>query len=283
MKTLDLSAVTPSVGIIPQKDTVEHITSSYLEGVASLAKSIIPVSWQTGHLVILHGCVDTGVHPTRTLSAGAVFYNGEVYQVPAASFTTSGAQIGIWTLQDVNTGTESKLTDGSDVHILVNNKFVFAAGLAGSGDFDEGDELTLYKWDDDYNSLLDTSPTFSGATVDSILMYHRIIDKTVEVKTIITATITNDTIWNVGSVSGNVSSFCNINTNYLAINQGVSGFAYAGNGMAIKGTAATARGVSSTLIDTTTSPTKIRFDVFFPFNLSNSDIIRFEVLTTYLV
>ncbi len=138
MKTLDLSAVTPSVGIIPQKDTVEHITSSYLEGVASLAKSMIPTSWQTGKLVILHGCVATGTNPgARTLTAGAVFYNGEVYQVPSASFTTTGSQIGIWTLQDVNTGTESKLTDGSDVHVLINNKFVFAAGLSGTGDFDE--------------------------------------------------------------------------------------------------------------------------------------------------
>ena len=138
MKTLDLSAVTPSVGIIPQKDTVEHITSSYLEGVASLAKSMIPTSWLTGKLVILHGCVATGTNPgARTLTSGAVFYNGEVYQVPSASFTTTGSQIGIWTLQDVNTGTESKLTDGSDVHVLVDNKFVFAAGLAGSGDFDE--------------------------------------------------------------------------------------------------------------------------------------------------
>lgn len=146
MKTLDLSAVTPSVGIIPQKDTVEHITSSYLEGVASLAKSMIPESWQTGKLVILHGCVATGSNPApRTLTAGAVFYNGEVYQVPAASFTTTGLQIGIWTLQDVNTGTESKLTDGSDVHVLVDNKFVFDAGLAGSGLFDEGEEYSIRK------------------------------------------------------------------------------------------------------------------------------------------
>lgn len=138
MKTLDLSAVTPSVGIIPQKDTVEHITSSYLEGVASLAKSLIQPSLLTGKLVILHGCVATGTNPgVRTLTAGAVFYNGEVYQVPSASFTTTGSQIGIWTLQDVNTGTESKLTDGSDVHVLVDYKFVFAAGLSGSGTFDE--------------------------------------------------------------------------------------------------------------------------------------------------
>lgn len=190
MKTLDLSAVTPSVGIIPQKDTVEHITSSYLEGVASLAKSIIPTSWQTGKLVILHGCVDTGTPPTRTLSAGAVYYNGEVYQVPAASFTTTGLQIGIWTLQDVNTGTESKLTDGSDVHILVNNKFVFAAGLAGSGDFDEGEENSLL-WLQD--TLIESTPTCSVGTISDVRTRHRVANNMVDFNMVATVTITNAT------------------------------------------------------------------------------------------
>lgn len=177
MKTLDLSAVTPSVGIIPQKDTVEHITSSYLEGVASLAKSMIPTSWQTGKLVILHGCVATGSNPgARTLTAGAVFYNGEVYQVPSASFTTTGSQIGIWTLQDVNTGTESKLTDGSDVHILVNNKFVFAAGLAGSGDFDENSTNVINYFNGFSNATLE-SASISSYTSTFTLNTSEILKK----------------------------------------------------------------------------------------------------------
>jgi len=188
MKTLDLSAVTPSVGIIPQKDTVEHITSSYLEGVASLAKSMIPISWQTGKLVILHGCVDSGTPPTRTLSAGAVFYNGEVYQVPAASFTTTGLQIGIWTLQDVNTGTESKLTDGSDVHVLVDNKFVFSAGLAGSGDFDEG-EAEGFLWMQD--SLIESTPTCVVGTISGLRTRHRVVNNMVDFNIFATVTITN--------------------------------------------------------------------------------------------
>lgn len=188
MKTLDLSAVTPSVGIIPQKDTVEHITSSYLEGVASLAKSMIPISWQTGKLVILHGCVDSGTPPTRTLSAGAVFYNGEVYQVPAASFTTTGLQIGIWTLQDVNTGTESKLTDGSDVHVLVDNKFVFSAGLAGSGDFDEG-EAEGFLWMQD--SLIESTPTCAVGTISGLRTRHRVVNNMVDFNIFATVTITN--------------------------------------------------------------------------------------------
>lgn len=203
MKTLDLSAVTPSVGIIPQKDTVEHITSSYLEGVASLAKSMIPTSWQTGKLVILHGCVDTGTPPTRTLSAGAVYYNGEVYQVPAASFTTTGLQIGIWTLQDVNTGTESKLTDGSDVHILVNNKFVFAAGLAGSGDFDETSTniKTQGKWISGATTLLFSAVTGDGLTLNSgsSKVAYVVSGNTLFYKVGLTFTVSNATEINVGS------------------------------------------------------------------------------------
>lgn len=199
MKTLDLSAVTPSVGIIPQKDTVEHITSSYLEGVASLAKSIIPTSWQTGKLVILHGCVDTGTPPTRTLSAGAVYYNGEVYQVPAASFTTTGLQIGIWTLQDVNTGTESKLTDGSDVHILVNNKFVFAAGEVGTGTFNEGEEInTRINSESNYASLFSAVPLVGATLIDSNVQVS-IEGKHLMYKITLFLGVTNATVFNSGS------------------------------------------------------------------------------------
>lgn len=202
MKTLDLSAVTPSVGIIPQKDTVEHITSSYLEGVASLAKSMIPTSWLTGKLVILHGCIDSGTPPARNLSAGAVFYNGEVYQVPAASFTTSGSEIGIWTLQDINTGIgESKLTDGSDAHVLINNKFVFAAGLAGSGDFDENsiDVIAIgITYSGEYTKLF-SSATFTGCTIFDSDVVYSINNNTVEYKLYIRLDVTNATLLNISS------------------------------------------------------------------------------------
>ena len=200
MKKLDLSAVTPSVGIIPQKDTVEHITSSYLEGVASLAKSMIPTSWQTGKLVILHGCVATGSNPApRTLTSGAVFYNGEVYQVPAASFNTTGLQIGIWTLQDVNTGTESKLTDGSDVHVLVDNKFVFAAGLSGSGDFDEGEEInTRVIVESNYTSMFSAIP-LTGATLNDSNVQVSIEGRHLMYKLTLALTVTNAASFNSGS------------------------------------------------------------------------------------
>jgi hypothetical protein len=216
MKTLDLSAVTPSVGIIPQKDTVEHITSSYLEGVASLAKSMIPTSWLTGKLVILHGCVATGTNPgSRTLTAGAVFYNGEVYQVPSASFTTTGSEIGVWTLQDVNTGTESKLTDGSDVHVLVDNKFVFAAGLSGSGDFDE-DSIDVIAIGREYYgqyTKLFSSATFTGCTIfDSVVIYS-INNNRLEYKLFIRLDVANATLLNISSNVEIVGSLV-FNTNY---------------------------------------------------------------------
>ena len=139
MKILDLNPVTPSVGVIIQKNTLLHITDAYKESFESLGKSMLPVSAYTGKLVVLYGCVITGTNPgARTITAGAVFYNGQVYQVQASTFTTTGSQIGIWTLVDLNAASiESKLTDGTDVHMLVNNAFVFSAGAAASGLFDE--------------------------------------------------------------------------------------------------------------------------------------------------
>ena len=271
MKTLDLSAVTPSVGIIPQKDTVEHITSSYLEGVASLAKSIIPVSWQTGHLVILHGCVDTGVHPTRTLSAGAVFYNGEVYQVPSASFTTTGSQIGIWTLQDVNTGTESKLTDGSDVHVLVDNKFVFAAGLAGGGLFDEEESEYLDKWLT--SGLTTTDFVFNGATTFTATLSFRKRGNILEFSLLVQSEITNDTLWNSGSIAKNTSSFCNLSPDYLANSYSGSG-EYVGQGCAGRGNDGFVAGNSLVLLDTESGANRICLGVYLPYNVTNGDLVR---------
>jgi len=167
MKTLDLSLVTPSVGIIIQKDTLTHVTDSYEDAFDTLVKSLIPSGSYTGKLVILYGCVATGTNPgARTLTAGAVYYNGEIYQVPAASFSTTGSEIGIWTLTDLNAGsTESKFTDGSDAHVLVNNVFVFADGLSGTGTFDETSTNVVRLFDS-----ISTIPSFNNPYVNPLVI-----------------------------------------------------------------------------------------------------------------
>jgi hypothetical protein len=98
-----------------------------------------------------------------------VYYNGEIYQVDSASFTTTGSQIGIWTITDVDSGTdESTIKTASSSftdHVLVNSKFVFAAGLSNSGTFDEGSS-NIVRFDSISTNIITdvTQDTFSTSS-----------------------------------------------------------------------------------------------------------------------
>lgn len=143
MKKLDWTAVTASNGLVFEEQTFEHMNNGHKDSYIAFVKANIPSAWHTGKLVILYGCVATGTNPgIRTLTEGAVYYNGEIYQVSSASFTTVNPQIGVWTLVDVDSGTDESTiktaTSSFLSHVLVNSKFVFTAGESGSGTFDEG-------------------------------------------------------------------------------------------------------------------------------------------------
>jgi hypothetical protein len=109
------------------QDNIETLTSS-------IAKGLIG-SYTTNDVIILHGCTITGSDPgARTLTAGAIYYNGIIYQVDAASFTTTGSNIPLWTivstLSDQATFTDGYTNDpGSKVRRT--QKFVLVAGPAG--------------------------------------------------------------------------------------------------------------------------------------------------------
>lgn len=116
--------------------THEWYNAMTSEATEALAKSIIPTAWYTGKLVILSGAITTGTNPgARTITEGWAWYNGEVYKIPAASFTTTGSNIGVFTLTE--SVSQLKFSDQvlRDVH--QDKTMVFAAGLSGSGTFDE--------------------------------------------------------------------------------------------------------------------------------------------------
>jgi len=158
MKKLDWTPVTAANGLVFEEQTFEHMNNGHKDSYIAFVKANIPSAWHTGKLVVLYGCVATGTNPgARTLTSGAVYYSGEVYQVDSASFSTTGSQIGIWTLTDVDSGTdESTIKTASSSftdHVLVNSKFVFAAGLSGTGTFDENSTNILYYQDGLYEVL----------------------------------------------------------------------------------------------------------------------------------
>lgn len=169
MKKLDWSAVTAANGLVFEEQTFEHMNNGHKDSYIAFVKANIPSAWHTGKLVILYGCVATGTNPNpRTLSAGAVYYNGEIYQVDAASFTTTGLQVGVWTLTDVDSGTsESTIKTSTSSflsHVLVNSKFVFAAGLSGSGTFNE-DSSNVLRYDTDNEHIYIKTTTSNGVAM----------------------------------------------------------------------------------------------------------------------
>lgn len=66
------------------------------EGDDALGRGLVG-NYSTGDVVILHGCVLTGsvsgAGNPYSITAGAIFYNGEVYQVPAKNGVISGANV----------------------------------------------------------------------------------------------------------------------------------------------------------------------------------------------
>jgi hypothetical protein len=141
MKKLDLSAVTTSIGFPVKHGTMDHLQSAYQEALAALAKSTIGSSYDATKVYILYGCVATGTDPgARTFSAGAVFYNGEVYLVDAASFIPGGSLVSIGTITTTFYSSAISdpviFTDGISRNVHQIRKIVISAGASGSGTAD---------------------------------------------------------------------------------------------------------------------------------------------------
>jgi hypothetical protein len=118
---------------------LQHINAMAKEQVNALVNGLVP--YTTNDIIVLYGCVvavTSGSIPgtgTATLTAGAVYYNGEIYLVDAnGSLSTTNPQTLIWqavnTLQD---GVQTKFTDGMDYDFLSIRKLRLVAGAVGAG------------------------------------------------------------------------------------------------------------------------------------------------------
>ena len=116
--------------------TVEHLQSAYQEALTALARTNI-LNYDASKIYVLYGCVNSGTGANFVISAGAVFYNGEVYLVPAATFTTSGGSVAIGTVTTTYfTATNADPVEFTDailrsVHEI--RQIVISSGTSGSG------------------------------------------------------------------------------------------------------------------------------------------------------
>jgi hypothetical protein len=121
------------------KRSFTHLNTALNEPAAAIVNGLIG-SYTTNDIIILYGCVIvvTGTIPgtgTATLSAGAVYYNGEIYYVDAnPSLSTTSPQTLIWQIaSDYISGDPATFSDGTNHDFHEINKFELVAGTAGSG------------------------------------------------------------------------------------------------------------------------------------------------------
>lgn len=137
MRKIDVSAVTSSIGLPIKSGTLSHMQSAYQEALGALGKGLAGSSYDPTKVYVLNGCVNSGSGSNYIISAGAVFFNNEVYLVDAATFTTSGANVAVGVVttsffSDV-TADPVEFTDGVLRNIHQIRKIVMQAGLSGSG------------------------------------------------------------------------------------------------------------------------------------------------------
>lgn len=137
MRKLDVSAVTDSVALPVKGGTLIHLQAAYQEAMASLGKGLVGASYDEDTVYVLNGCVNSGSGSDYDISAGAVFYNSEVFLVDAASFSISGAEVAVGIIDAIYFADSSadpvEFTDGVLRNIHEIRKVVLQPGLNGSG------------------------------------------------------------------------------------------------------------------------------------------------------
>lgn len=117
--------------------TLDHVQAAYAEAIAEAVKSVVGNSYSNSVMYILNGLVNSSSHPTYNLSAGSVFFNGEVYLVDAVNFTVTGSNIAVCsivTTQFIGTNADGvQFTDGVTRNVHDIRKVAISAALGGSG------------------------------------------------------------------------------------------------------------------------------------------------------
>jgi hypothetical protein len=89
MKKLNVSGVSDSAQMKLKSGTLQFLQDANTEAFASLCLALIGANYSSTQVYILWGCVNSGSGSNYNTSAGAVFYNGEIYLVDSAIFTIS--------------------------------------------------------------------------------------------------------------------------------------------------------------------------------------------------
>jgi hypothetical protein len=141
--------------------------------------AIIGNSYSTSTPYVLFGCVRTGTADAGTGSVattpGSIFYNGEVYTVPAFS----GSLAANYLVGTITTtyGTGEVLKDGTSTNVQQINQIVFSAGASGSGTFNQNSCVVITAVNHT-NILRKIDSVLSGSVTTTETVAHSFVPST---------------------------------------------------------------------------------------------------------
>lgn len=137
MKKIATSDITTTAGLPIKSGTLDHLQASYQDILAAICRNLVGAEFDPGTIYVLYGCVNSGSGSSFVISAGAVFFNGEVYLVDAVSFVTSGGNVPTGILSETvvlaANADPVQFTDGSSHNVHVNIQFAIIAAASGTG------------------------------------------------------------------------------------------------------------------------------------------------------
>lgn len=157
MRKIDTSAILGFVQEMPVKaGHWEHLQDGFKEIIQALLSQISSLPNNSSTVYVLFGCENTSTPPNYNISAGAVYYQGEIFLVDAASFTASVGAVAILETTQYSAldgggnqkGDPVLFTDLTNRDVLDIRKIKFVDGNSLTADFvDEFSDLIYIQSD----------------------------------------------------------------------------------------------------------------------------------------
>lgn len=196
MRKIDETQITGTDGAYFKKGTWAHLQKAYIEALDALARVIIK-DYDPTKVYILYGCVNSTTAPIYTLTAGAVYYAGEVYLVDAVTFTSTGADVAVATIVTTNNTSDYSAdpvisSEGNNLYMHNIRKVVIATGTAGTGisdysNFIANNNAHIDAFEDITSTVTLNSATWNGFSAFQVLRWE---DGTVSVRCLLQHTAT---------------------------------------------------------------------------------------------
>jgi hypothetical protein len=135
-KILDITPISDAAQMPVKKGTLKFIQDAHKDSLNQALLAMVGDSYNALNAYVMWGCVNSGSFPAYDITAGAVWYLGEVYEVPAASFSVTGSNVAvlnITTTQYTTNADPVTFTDASSHNVHNIRKITISSGASGSG------------------------------------------------------------------------------------------------------------------------------------------------------